>query len=54
MSHAFIPGKTNWGEVCFPDGVANEDNDFRRADSQGPEEVAQGSGEEEAQQGVAR
>ena len=40
---------TNWPErTCFPDGVTNEDNDFRRADSQGPEEVAQGSGEEEA------
>ena len=36
--------------VCFPDGFTNEENNFRRADSKGPEEMAQGRGEEEAPQ----
>ncbi|ONL99578.1 barley mlo defense gene homolog2 [Zea mays] len=36
---------------CFSDGFRNEANNFRRADSEGPEEMAQGRGEEETPQG---
>ena len=40
--------------VCFPDGFTNEENNFRRADSQGPEEMAQGRREAAAPEGTTR